>query len=274
MPAKAKIEKLRKFALEIRIDIIKMIAKAGSGHPGGSLSATDIGTALFFSEMKYDPNNPKWQERDRFILSKGHAAPFLYALLAKAGYFDHSELNNLRRYKSILQGHPASYLVPGVEVSTGSLGQGLSVAAGVALSGKMDAKDYRVFTLLGDGELNEGQIWEAIMFAAHNKLDNLCAIVDRNQLQIDGDTEKVMALEPLEKKWQSFNWNTICIDGHNFEEILMAFRKFRQNSHKPFVIIAKTVKGKGISYMENKAGWHGKAPDKERLQIALQELQE
>jgi len=268
-----KIEKLKNIARELRRDILKMIAKAGSGHPGGSLSATDIGTALFFSEMKYDSNDPDWKERDRFILSKGHAAPLLYALLAKAGYFSGSELNKLRRYKSILQGHPASYLVPGVEVSTGSLGQGLSVAAGLALSAKQDEKDFRVFSLLGDGELNEGQIWEAIMFSGHNKLDNLCAIVDRNQLQIDGDTEKVMALEPLEEKWQSFNWNTISINGHDFEEILMAFEKFKQNSDKPFVIIAKTVKGKGVSYMENKAGWHGKAPNREQLEIALKELE-
>ncbi|MBS3740553.1 MAG: transketolase [Candidatus Cloacimonetes bacterium] len=268
-----KIEKLKNIALELRRDILKMIAKAGSGHPGGSLSATDIGTALFFSEMKYDSNDPDWKERDRFILSKGHAAPLLYALLAKAGYFSGSELNKLRGYKSILQGHPASYLVPGVEVSTGSLGQGLSVAAGLALSAKQDEKDFRVFSLLGDGELNEGQIWEAIMFSGHNKLDNLCAIVDRNHLQIDGDTEKVMALEPLEEKWQSFNWNTISINGHDFEEILMAFEKFNQNSDKPFVIIAKTVKGKGVSYMENKAGWHGKAPNREQLEIALKELE-
>ncbi|MBS3766503.1 MAG: transketolase [Candidatus Cloacimonetes bacterium] len=268
-----KIEKLKNIALELRRDILKMIAKAGSGHPGGSLSATDIGTALFFSEMKYDSNDPDWKERDRFILSKGHAAPLLYALLAKAGYFSGSELNKLRGYKSILQGHPASYLVPGVEVSTGSLGQGLSVAAGLALSAKQDKKNFRVFSLLGDGELNEGQIWEAIMFSGHNKLDNLCAIVDRNHLQIDGDTEKVMALEPLEEKWQSFNWNTISINGHDFEEILMAFEKFNQNSDKPFVIIAKTVKGKGVSYMENKAGWHGKAPNREQLEIALKELE-
>lgn len=272
MGNKLKIRKLEEKSVQIRKNLLKMIEKAGSGHPGGSLSATDIGTALFFSEMNYKSQNPEWKKRDRFILSKGHAAPLLYTLLASAGYFSPSKLNNLRKYKSILQGHPASYLVPGVEVSTGSLGQGLSIAAGIALSAKMDKHQYRVFTLLGDGELNEGQIWEAAMFAGHKKLDNLCAIVDRNRLQIDGDTEKVMALEPLEKKWQSFNWNTICIDGHDFNEILSALEQFKLNSNKPFVIIAKTVKGKGVSFMENEAGWHGKAPNQEQLKIALNEL--
>ncbi len=264
---------LREQAREVRYQIIKMIARAGSGHPGGSLSATDIGAALFFHEMKHNPKNPEWDERDRFILSKGHAAPLLYVLLAKSGYFEESYLKTLREYKSILQGHPSSYLTPGVEVSTGSLGQGLSIGCGIALAGKMDEKNFRVFTLLGDGELDEGQVWEAAMFAAHKKLDNLCAIVDRNRLQIDGDTEDVMALESLQDKWKSFGWNTIKIDGHDFEEILDAFEKFKNNHNKPFVIIARTIKGRGVSFMENKAEWHGKVPTGKLLEIALQELQ-
>ncbi len=268
------VDQLRKKAEEIRLDIVSMIAEAGSGHPGGSLSGADLGSVLFFNEMKYDPQNPKWQNRDRFILSKGHAAPLLYALLANAGYFNKCELKTLRKYKSRLQGHPASYMLPGVEVSTGSLGQGLSISCGIALAGKMDKKDFRVYTLLGDGELNEGQVWEAAMFAAHKKLDNLCAIVDRNRLQIDGDTEKVMALEPLRAKWDAFGWHTLLIDGHNISEILHAFKEFHIVKDKPTVIHAKTIKGKGVSFMENKAGWHGKAPNKEELALALKEIKE
>lgn len=264
---------LRSKSKIIRYEIIKMIGKAGSGHPGGSLSATDIGVALFFYQMKYKPNNPKWEERDRFILSKGHAAPLLYALLAHANYFDKKHLSTLRKYNSILQGHPASYLTPGVEVSTGSLGQGLSISAGIALAGKMDNKSYNVYTLLGDGELDEGQIWEAAMFSAHKKLDNLCAIVDRNHLQIDGNTEDVMALEPLVKKWQAFGWHTITIDGHNMKKIISAFDEFLTIKNKPTVIIAKTIKGKGVSFMENKAEWHGKPPKNDLLKKALKELQ-
>ncbi len=266
------IDQLKKKAEEIRYDIIKMIAGAGSGHPGGSLSAADIGAVLFFNEMNYDANNPEWKDRDKFILSKGHAAPLLYALLAHAGFFERSELKTLRKYKSRLQGHPASLMLPGVEVSTGSLGQGLSIASGIALAGKMDKKKYRVFTLLGDGELDEGQVWEAAMFAAHKKLENLCAIVDRNRLQIDGDTEKVMALEPLKAKWDAFGWHTILIDGHNIPDILHAFEEFHTIKTKPTVIIAKTVKGKGVSFMENQAGWHGKATDREQTEQALKEI--
>ncbi|MEA2105004.1 MAG: transketolase [Candidatus Cloacimonadota bacterium] len=266
------IAELKKKAQQVRIAIIKMLGEAGSGHPGGSLSATDICTALFFHEMKHDPSNPSWDERDRFILSKGHAAPLLYVLLAKSGYFDESHLATLRKYKSILQGHPASYLTPGVEISTGSLGQGLSIAVGIALAGKMDKKDFQVFTLLGDGELDEGQIWEAAMFASHKKLDNLCAIVDRNFLQIDGNTEKVMSLEPLKDKWESFGWKVVEIDGHDFSEILGAFENFKNNYKRPFLIIAKTVKGKGVSFMENKAEWHGKPIKGELLKNALSEL--
>jgi len=266
------IDQLKRKAEKIRYDIVDMIAEAGSGHPGGSLSATDIGAVLFFNEMKYDPQNPEWKDRDKFILSKGHAAPLLYTLLAHAGYFERSELKTLRKYKSRLQGHPASYMLPGVEVSTGSLGQGLSISCGIAMAGKMDKKNYRVYTLLGDGELDEGQVWEAAMFAAHKKLDNLCAIVDRNRLQIDGDTEKVMALEPLKAKWDAFGWHTILIDGHNISDILHAFEEFNTIRKKPTIILAKTVKGKGVSFMENIAGWHGKAPNKEELEQALKEI--
>ena len=266
------IDQLKRKAEKIRYDIVDMIAEAGSGHPGGSLSAADIGAVLFFNEMKYDPQNPEWKDRDKFILSKGHAAPLLYTLLAHAGYFERSELKTLRKYKSRLQGHPASYMLPGVEVSTGSLGQGLSISCGIAMAGKMDKKNYRVYTLLGDGELDEGQVWEAAMFATHKKLDNLCAIVDRNRLQIDGDTEKVMALEPLKAKWDAFGWHTILIDGHNISDILHAFEEFNTIRKKPTIILAKTVKGKGVSFMENIAGWHGKAPNKEELEQALKEI--
>ncbi|MCD6329178.1 MAG: transketolase [Candidatus Cloacimonetes bacterium] len=263
---------LKKKAEEIRYDIVGMIAEAGSGHPGGSLSGADIGTILFFNEMNFNPDKPDWDDRDRFILSKGHAAPLLYALLANAGYFERSELKSLRKYKSRLQGHPASYMLPGVEVSTGSLGQGLSISCGIALAGKLNNKDFRVYTLLGDGELDEGQVWEAAMFASHKKLDNLCAIVDRNRLQIDGDTEKVMVLEPLQAKWDAFGWHIILIDGHNISEILSAFKEFHTVKDKPTVILARTVKGKGVSFMENKAGWHGKAPNKDELKLALKEI--
>ncbi len=266
------IDQFKKKAEEIRYDIIKMIGEAGSGHPGGSLSGADIGAVLFFNEMNYDPQNPTWECRDKFILSKGHAAPLLYALLAHAGFFERSELKTLRKYKSRLQGHPASLMLPGVEISTGSLGQGLSISCGIALAGKIDNKNYRVYTLLGDGELDEGQVWEAAMFAAHKKLDNLCAIVDRNRLQIDGDTEKVMALEPLKEKWDAFGWHTILIDGHNITDILHAFEEFHSVKNKPTIILAKTVKGKGVSFMENKAGWHGKAPDREQTEQALKEI--
>ena len=266
------IDQFKKKAEEIRYDIIKMIGEAGSGHPGGSLSGADIGAVLFFNEMNFDPKNPKWKNRDKFILSKGHAAPLLYALLAHAGFFERSELKTLRKYKSRLQGHPASLMLPGVEISTGSLGQGLSISCGIALAGKIDNKNYRVYTLLGDGELDEGQVWEAAMFAAHKKLDNLCAIVDRNRLQIDGDTEKVMALEPLKEKWDAFGWHTILIDGHNITDILHAFEEFHSVKNKPTIILAKTVKGKGVSFMENKAGWHGKAPDREQTEQALKEI--
>lgn len=259
---------LEKKAKRIRRHIIEMIAEAGSGHPGGSLSAADIITVLFFNKMNYDSNNPKWEDRDRFVLSKGHAAPALYAALAEAGFFSTNELKNLRKINSILQGHP-SVITPGVEICSGSLGQGLSVANGMALAAKIDKRGYHVYVLLGDGEVQEGQIWEAAMTAAHYKLNNLTAILDRNGLQIDGRTEDVMGLEPLTDKWRAFGWNVIEVNGHSFEELINAMNK---ESEKPKMIIAHTIKGKGVSFMENAVDFHGKAPTKEEAEKALREL--
>lgn len=266
------IAKLRETARTIRHDIIEMLAESNSGHPGGSLSAVEILTALYFSEMKVDPNNPRLEDRDRFVLSKGHAAPVLYSVLAEKGYFDRKHLNTLRKIDSILQGHPNMNDTPGVDMSTGSLGQGLSAANGMALAGKLDNKDYRVFVLLGDGELEEGQVWEAAMTAAHYKLDNVTAFVDHNRLQIDGPVEKVMNPEPVADKFAAFGWNVIAIDGHSFEEIFRAIDEAKKVKGKPTVIVAGTVKGKGISFMENQAGWHGVAPNKEQRDQAIAEL--
>lgn len=259
-------------AKAIRQDIIKMITKANSGHPGGSLSATDILTTLYFHEMNVDPKNPKMEGRDRFVLSKGHAAPALYAVLAEKGYFDKEILMTLRQYGSILQGHPDMKKVPGVEISTGSLGQGLSVANGMALNGKIFKDDYRVYVVMGDGEQQEGQIWEAAMTAAHYKLDNVCAFVDSNNLQIDGNVDKVMGVEPLTDKWKSFGWHVIEINGHNFNEIICALDEAKTVKNKPTVVIARTTKGKGVSFMENVCGFHGKAPTKDQEVQALEEL--
>lgn len=259
-------------AVKIRKHIVDMIYEAKSGHPGGSLSAVEILTYLYFEEMNIDPNNITKEDRDRFILSKGHAAPLLYATLAERGYFDKEELKTLRKLNSKLQGHPDMKKVPGVEASTGSLGQGLSIANGIALGAKLDNKDFRVFALLGDGEVQEGMIWEAAMFAAHNKLDNVIAILDNNGLQIDGKNENVINVNPLDKKWEAFGWNVIIIDGHNYDEIKDAVEKCKNTKNKPSIIIAKTVKGKGISFMENEAGWHGKAPNEEEKNIALEEI--
>jgi len=259
-------------AKAIRQDIIKMITKANSGHPGGSLSATDILTTLYFHEMNVDPKNPKMEGRDRFVLSKGHAAPALYAVLAEKGYFDKEILMTLRRYGSILQGHPDMKKVPGVEISTGSLGQGLSVANGMALNGKIFKDDYRVYVVMGDGEQQEGQIWEAAMTAAHYKLDNICAFVDSNNLQIDGNVDKVMGVEPLTDKWRAFGWHVIEINGHDFDEIICALDEAKTVKNKPTVVIARTTKGKGVSFMENVCGFHGKAPTKEQEVQALEEL--
>lgn len=266
------IEELNKKALIIRRHIIEMIAEAGSGHPGGSLSSADILTALYFHVMNIDPKNPKWPERDRFVLSKGHAAPVLYATLAERGFFPKEELMTLRKTGSMLQGHPDMKVTPGVDMTTGSLGQGLSCANGMALAGKLDKKDYRVYVLMGDGELEEGQIWEAAMTSAHYKLDNLTAFVDHNGLQIDGPIQKVMSPEVVQDKFKAFGWNVIDIDGHNIGQIIEAVEKAKELKGKPTVIVAKTIKGKGVPFMENQAGWHGKAPTREQAEEALKAL--
>ena len=264
---------LERTAVKIRMDIIKMLAKAGSGHPGGSLSATDLVTALYFHHMRHDPKNPRWEDRDRFVLSKGHACPVLYAALAESGYFPVSELDTLRKLGSSLQGHPAMHYLPGIEMSTGSLGQGLSTAIGMALAGRIDKKEWRVYCLVGDGESDEGQIWEAAMAAGHFKVDNLTAILDRNSLQIDGYTESVMRLNPVADKWRAFGWNVIEIDGHSMEAILDALDLSLTINGKPTLILANTVKGKGVSFMENLAEWHGRAPSKEQAEVALKDLE-
>ena len=269
---KFNVSELKNVASKIRKDIVTMVNAAGSGHPGGSLSAADILAALYFGEMNIDSKNPDLESRDRFVLSKGHAAPVLYSTLARRGFFDTSELIHLRKIGHMLQGHPNMNYIPGVDMSTGSLGQGISAAVGMALAGKLDKTDVRTYTLLGDGEMNEGLVWEAAMCAAHYKLDNLVGIIDYNGLQIDGPNEEVMGIKPLDKKWESFGWNVILIDGHNFNEINAAFDKAREVSGKPTVIIATTVKGKGVSFMENQASWHGTAPNKEQLEIAMAEL--
>lgn len=269
---KKTIEELKQIAKVIRKDIITMLTKSASGHPGGSLSAVEILTALYFYEMNIDPEKPKSEDRDRFVLSKGHAAPVLYSTLARRGYFDVDELNNLRKFGSILQGHPNMNEVPGVDMSTGSLGQGISAAVGMAIAGKIDHKSYRVYSLLGDGELEEGQVWEAAMAAAHYKLDNLTAFVDYNGLQIDGPCKDVMNNEPIADKFRAFRWNVIEIDGHNFEEIINAIEAAKIVKEKPTMIVCKTVKGKGVSFMENQASWHGTAPNIEQCEQALREI--
>jgi len=257
----------------LRIEILKMLAEAGSGHTGGSLSAADIVTALYFSKMRHNPKDPKWRERDRFVLSKGHAAPVLYAALALSGYFEQALLGTLRKLGSPLQGHPCSKLLPGVEVSTGSLGQGLSIANGMALGLRMDGLNSHVYCLMGDGEIQEGQVWEAAMTAAHYKLDNLCAIIDNNGLQIDGHCCDVMHIEPIAKKWEAFGWNVIEINGHDMEAILAALDEAEMAKGKPTMIVARTVKGKGVSIFEGKVKYHGLAPTQEELEIGLKELQ-
>ena len=269
-----KLDQLAEVAHELRIDIVRSIGEAGSGHPGGSLSCADIVCALYFGGvMKHNPNDPSDPDRDRFILAKGHAAPALYAALAHAGYFPTDELLSLRKLGSRLQGHPDSNVVPGVEVSTGSLGQGLSIAAGLAAGLKIDGDDHEVFALLGDGECQEGQVWEAAMFAAHNKLDNLVAIVDRNRLQIDGDTADVCDLGDLGAKFTAFGWTADCVDGHDIAAVIDLLNRLKADrSGKPHAVIANTVKGKGVSFMEGEAGWHGKAPNAEQLAVALADL--
>jgi transketolase len=265
------IKRLEDKARKIRKHVINMIYEAGSGHPGGSLSCVDILTTLYFHTMNHNPLESEWTDRDRFILSKGHAAPALYAILAEAGYFPVKKLPSLRKMGSMLQGHPDNK-VPGVEVSSGSLGQGLSIASGIALAGKLDKRVYSVYTLLGDGECDEGQVWEAAMLASHYKLDNLTAIVDRNGLQIDGLTEKIMRLEPIAGKWKAFGWHVIEIDGNNIREIIAALDEANSTQGRPTAIIAHTFKGKGISFMEWINAFHGRALNKEEMEKALEEL--
>ncbi len=260
-------------AKRLRRHIITMIGKAGSGHPGGSLSAVEIVTTLYFRLLRHNPEDPQWPERDRFILSKGHAAPLLYATLAESGYFPVEELSTLRQMDSRLQGHTDRNVTPGVEMSAGSLGQGLSFALGVALAGRLNLQEYRVYVLLGDGECDEGQVWEAAMAAAHFKVDNLVAIVDNNGLQIDGWNRDVMNLEPFNKKWQAFGWHVIEVNGHDFTQLIDAFQQARLVKGQPTVIIAHTVKGKGVSFMENNVDFHGKAPTAAEVEIALKELE-
>ena len=250
--------------------ILETVAEAGSGHPGGSLSAVEILVTLYFYKMKHDPKNPSWEDRDRFILSKGHASPLLFSILAQAGYFPIEELKTFRKINSRLQGHP-DFKAPGVEYPGGSLGIGLSVAVGMALASRLDNKSHRIYTLLGDGELQEGQVWEAALTAAKYRLDKLTAIVDRNGIQQDGLTEQIMPLEPLAAKWKAFNWNVIQIDGYNFEQIISALEKAENTINRPTVIIAHTTKGKGVSFMEWSPEWHGKAPKKESLEKIIKE---
>ncbi|SHG53842.1 transketolase subunit A [Thermosyntropha lipolytica DSM 11003] len=266
------IRNLEAKARVLRGHILRMLTQAGSGHTGGSLSAADIVACLYFWEMNIDPQNPRDPNRDRFVLSKGHAAPVLYAALAEKGFFPQEMLSTLRKLGSPLQGHPDMKKLPGVEASTGSLGQGISWAVGMALGGKLDNRDYRVYALLGDGELQEGMVWEAFMAAAHYKLDNLVAIIDHNGLQIDGRISEVMSPEPVGDKLNAFGWEVISIDGHNIEEILKALEEARKVKGKPTAIVAETVKGKGVSFMENRVEWHGVAPKEEELKRALSEL--
>ena len=263
---------LQKMAVEVRKGIVSSVHSAKAGHPGGSLSAADIFTYLYFEEMNIDPKDPKKEDRDRFVLSKGHTAPGLYSALANRGYFPVEDLLTLRHTGSYLQGHPDMKHIPGVDMSSGSLGQGLSAACGLALAGKMKQQDYRVYALCGDGEIEEGQIWEAAMFAGFRKLDNLCVIVDNNNLQIDGPIDEVCSPYPIDKKFESFNFHVINIDGNDFDEIKRAFDEARATKGMPTAIIAHTVKGKGVSYMENSVGWHGKAPNDEEYAVAMEDL--
>lgn len=263
---------LHQKALQFRLNILKMLYLAGSGHPGGSLSAIDILTVLHYYKMRYDARNPKWEDRDRFVLSKGHACPAIYVILADLGYFPQEELWKLRKIDGILQGHPDMLKTPGLEASTGSLGQGLSIANGMALAAKTDKKSYRTYVMLGDGECQEGQVWEAAMAAAHYHLDNLCAILDYNGLQIDGKVCDIMGIEPLVDKWISFGWETLYIDGHDFDSIAEALDHADTVKNKPTMIVAKTVKGKGVSFMENVVRFHGVAPTEKEYHDAVEEL--
>lgn len=267
-----KKEFLKEKARQIRIGAVKAVYSAGAGHPGGSLSIADIMAYLFFEEMNIDPKNPKMQNRDRFVLSKGHASPALYATLAERGFFDKELLLTFRKSGSILQGHPDMKHAPGVDMSTGSLGQGISAACGMAVSAKLSGDSYRVYAMLGDGEIEEGQVWEAAMFARHYKLDNLCAFVDFNGLQIDGPITEVIDPTPIDEKFKAFGWNVICINGNDFDEIEKALKAAKECKGQPTAIIAKTTKGLGVSYMENSVDWHGKAPNEEQYKIAMADL--
>lgn len=268
----AKIKELEDKARILRRHIIQMISAAGSGHPGGSLSAADIVAALYFQELRLDPARPDWPDRDRFVLSKGHAAPVLYAALAERGFFPVEELKGLRRLGSRLQGHPDMSKVPGVEMSTGSLGQGLSAANGMALAARLDGREYRVYVLLGDGEIQEGQVWEAAMAAAHYKLDNVTALLDHNGYQIDGPVREIMSPEPVADKWRAFGWHVIEIDGHSMDQILGALAEARATRGRPTMVVAETVKGRGVSFMEGQVDWHGVAPKPAERDRALAEL--
>ncbi len=264
---------LQKMAVEVRKNLLIGLHAAKAGHPGGSLSAADIFTYLYFEEMNVNPKDPKWADRDRFVLSKGHTAPGLYAALALKGYFPVEDMVTLRKLGSYLQGHPCMQYTPGIDMSSGSLGQGISAAVGMAMSAKLDGKEYRTYTLLGDGEIEEGQVWEAAMFAGHRKLDNLCVIVDNNNLQIDGEISSVCSPYPIDKKFEAFNFHVINIDGNDFDQIDAAFKEAKATKGMPTAIICKTVKGKGVSFMENQAGWHGKAPNDEEFKQAMEELE-
>ena len=266
------IEELKNMAKKVRRGIIEEVYKAQSGHPGGSLSVADILTVLYFDELNVDEKNPKWEDRDRLVLSKGHCSPALYSCLANRGFFDVEKLTTFRNIESKLQGHPDMTKVPGVDMTTGSLGQGISAANGMAIAGKMNNKNYRVYCILGDGEIEEGQVWEAAMASSKYKLDNLCVIVDNNNLQIDGTIDKVMSPYPIDEKFKSFGFQIINIDGNDIEEIKKAFEVAKNVKEKPVCIIAKTIKGKGVSFMENKAEWHGKAPNEEQYKQAMEEL--
>ena len=266
------IKSLEERAKVIRRHVIRMLAKAGSGHPGSSLSTVDLLVALFYNKLKHNPQQPAWPDRDRFVLSKGHGCPALYAVLAEKGYFGIDKLDTLRQFGSILQGHPCMKTTPGIEISGGSLGQGLSVGLGIALAAKLDKKDYRTYVMLGDGELAEGQVWEAAMAASHYKADNLCAIIDQNGLQIDGFIHEIMSSYPIPDKWRGFGWHVIEINGHDYKAISSAYDEAEKIKGRPTVIVAKTIKGKGVSFMENQVDWHGKAPSKEEAERALAEL--
>ena len=266
------IKSLEERAKVIRRHVVRMLASAGSGHPGSSLSTVDLLVALFYSKLRHNPQQPAWPDRDRFVLSKGHGCPALYAVLAETGYFGVEKLDTLRQFGSILQGHPCMKTTPGIEISGGSLGQGLSVGLGIALAGKLDKKDYRTYVMLGDGELAEGQVWEAAMAASHYKADNLCAIIDHNGLQIDGFIHEIMSSHPIPDKWRGFGWHVIEINGHDYKAILSAYDEAEKIKGRPTVIVAKTIKGKGVSFMENQVDWHGKSPSKEEAERAMAEL--